>query len=132
MTKLIYGALYLRSATVEPDNVQDWNEKRHQLEKRAKQEGIQIFKVYEDWGVSGLSKPQDRPGMTAMLNDINQGYFQVLYITGIDRISRNLDDALTILRQLQDVGVRIRVGDQQGDVTLGSEMVNLHDQLKKS
>lgn len=132
MTKSVYGALYLRSATVEPDSVQGWNEKRHQLEKRAEQEGIQIFKVYEDWGVSGLSQPQDRPGMTAMLNDMSQGSFHVLYLTGIDRISRNSNDALAILQQLQDAGVKIRIGDQQGDLTIGPEIGNLDNQLKQS
>lgn len=90
MKNTMYSALYLRSATIELSSVKRLAENRQNLEKRAFQEDVTIFKVYEDQGVSGLSKSQSRPGMAALLDDISQGHIQVLYIAGIDRVESQL------------------------------------------
>lgn len=71
------------------------------------------MKVYEDDGVSGLSKPKLRPGLSAMLRDAREGKFNVLYVSGLERFGRNAQLVLDVVNQLQAAGVTIKTGGQE-------------------
>jgi DNA invertase Pin-like site-specific DNA recombinase len=117
------GAIYVRSASSLPEDVYDVDEQRFRIEKFALQDEAQIVKFYEDLGVSGLSDPQQRPGMSALLEDARKGEFNVLYIAGFDRLSRRVEYMMDIVRQLRDAGVKIKAG-KQGEV-INEEIMEL-------
>jgi site-specific DNA recombinase len=119
----LIGAIYVRSASSLPEDVYDVDEQRFRIEKFALQDEAQIVKFYEDLGVSGLSDPQQRPGMSALLEDARKGEFNVLYIARLDRLSRRVEYMVDIVRQLRDAGVKIKVGEQ-GEV-INEEIMEL-------
>jgi DNA invertase Pin-like site-specific DNA recombinase len=90
------------------------NETRRQLEKQAAKDSVQIVKIYEDFGVSGISPLDEHPGMSMLLEDATKGVFEILYIAGIDRLSRRTEHAFDIIGQLKAAGVRTII-DRNGE-----------------
>lgn len=62
---------------------------------------------FEDAGVSGAIRAQDRPGFSELLRYIRKG--DTLYVYAIDRLGRDAIDVQSIVRQLLDKGVTIDV-----------------------
>ena len=83
------GAIYLRRAAKTQTDGFELDALGNQLREYAARDGIEIVKVYEDNGVSGLSKPNIRPGLSALLRDAREGKFNVLYVSRLDRFGRD-------------------------------------------
>lgn len=66
--------------------------------------GIELDKVFEDHA-SGRST-KERPGLAAMLNYVRDGDEVVVH--SMDRLARNLEDLLALVRRLNDKGVKIK------------------------
>ncbi|NVJ90174.1 MAG: recombinase family protein [Methylocystaceae bacterium] len=66
-------------------------------------DGIQLDKTFED-KVSGGTK--DRLGLTALLDYVRDG--DMVHVHSIDRLARNLEDLLSLLRRLNETGVSIK------------------------
>ena len=64
-----------------------------------------VVAVYEDRAISGRS--DKRPGFQKMLRAAERGEFQVLIAYKSNRISRNMQSALTYEQKLSDAGVRV-------------------------
>jgi DNA invertase Pin-like site-specific DNA recombinase len=65
-----------------------------------------------------------------MLEDAQQGVFNVLYIASMDRLGRRAEYLMDIVSQLQTAGVKIMV-NEQGEVLVSKEMMGLFYKLKK-
>lgn len=63
---------------------------------------VTLDRVYSD-KASGSST--DRPGLAALLDFIREG--DVLHVHSIDRLARNLEDLLRLVRQLTDKGIAV-------------------------
>jgi len=113
----LLGALYVRSASSFQSDAYNVDEQRFQVEKYALQDDVQIVKTYEDIGISGINNPKQRPGLSTLLEDASKGEFNVLYITGLDRLSRRIEHVNDIVGQLQAIGVKIKISGK-GEVTL--------------
>ena len=69
--------------------------KRDYLESFSKREGLKIFKIYQDNGISGYTK--DRQALTELLKDAKDKRFDLVLAHKIDRFSRNLKDLLNLI-----------------------------------
>ncbi len=107
------GAIYLRRAAKTQTDGFELDALGNQLREYAARDGIEIVKVYEDNGVSGLSKPNIRPGLSALLRDAREGKFNVLYVSRLDRFGRNVQFVLDVVSQLQAAGITIKTGGQE-------------------
>ena len=117
------GAIYLCCASPAPDSVAELAVTRNQLAERAAWEEVQIVKVYEDRGVSGLRKPEQRPGLAALLEDARKGTFAVLYIRDFSRLGRRMEHTLDVENQLRQAGMAIRVGGQDDEMQINEELM---------
>ncbi len=62
---------------------------------------------FEDVGVSGAVKAEDRPGFGKLLSYIREG--DTLYLYAIDRLGRDALDVQATVRRLMDLGVTLDV-----------------------
>lgn len=62
---------------------------------------------FEDVGVSGTVKAEDRPGFGKLLGYIREG--DTLYLYAIDRLGRDALDVQATVRRLMDMGVMLDV-----------------------
>lgn len=86
--------------------------------------GLTIVAVYEDRAKSGRS--DNRPGFQKMLRAAERGEFQVLLAYKSNRISRNMQSALTYEQRLSDAGVRVvYCREEFGDNATGRFMLRM-------
>ena len=88
---------------------------REYLESFAKREGLEIFKVYQDDGISGYSI--ERPALKELLKDAKGKKFDLVLVYKIDRFSRNLKDLLNLVDELFSCGVGFKSATEPFDTT---------------
>ena len=88
---------------------------REYLESFAKREGFEIFKVYQDDGISGYST--ERPTLKELLKDAKGRKFDLVLVYKIDRFSRNLKDLLNLVDELSSSGVGFKSATEPFDTT---------------
>ena len=109
-------ALYLRVST--EDQAREGYSlevQRETLEAFAKREGLEVYKVYSDNGISGYSS--DRPALAALLADAKGGKFGLVLVSKLDRFSRNLKDLLHLVDQLSKYEVGFKSAGEPFDTT---------------
>src|SRR5450755_3250749 len=106
-------AIYLRVST----SKQETSNQRRELEAVAKRSGWEVVKVYEDAGMSGAKGRDGRPGLDAMLKDVNSKEFDMVATWSVDRLGRSLTDLLSILQCLRDKGVDLFLHQQGLDTS---------------
>lgn len=96
--------------------------RRHQklCETRAEKEGWTVVKVYEDNRVSAWSR-KPRPAYNQMLADMRSGHLDVVLAFGDDRLERNSEERIALLRVMQETGCRVHTitGGELDAVTAG-------------
>lgn len=80
---------------------------------RAEREGWIIAATHADEGVSGATPVALRPGGKALIADALAGRFDVLVVEGLDRLSREIGEAESLVKRLEHRGVRI-IGTADG------------------
>mgnify|MGYP001572944372 FL=1 len=88
---------------------------REYLESFAKREGLEIFKIYQDDGISGYST--ERPALKELLKDAKDRKFDLVLVYKIDRFSRNLKDLLNLVDELSTYGVGFKSATEPFDTT---------------
>jgi len=88
---------------------------REYLESFAKREGLEIFKIYQDDGISGYTT--ERPALQELLKDARQKKFDLVLVYKIDRFSRNLKDMLNLVDELSKYDVGFRSATEPFDST---------------
>jgi DNA invertase Pin-like site-specific DNA recombinase len=116
-------AIYLRVST----SKQDTDNQLRELTAVADRSGWEIWKVYEDAGISGAKGRDKRPGLDAMLKAVNAKQFDLVATWSVDRLGRSLTDLLGILRELRDKGVDLFLHQQGLDTstTAGKAMFQM-------
>lgn len=69
--------------------------------------GGSFDREFEDVGVSGAVKAEDRPGFAKLLSYIREG--DTLFLYAIDRLGRDALDVQATVRRLMDMGVTLDV-----------------------
>ena len=97
---------YVRCAHV-PKGGASYQLARQKLDIReyAQEHGMEIDRVYSDKGGSGLSL--ERPALQQMLEDAEQGGFDIVLVTLPDRFSRSITDWLEIHSFLERLGIEV-------------------------
>jgi DNA invertase Pin-like site-specific DNA recombinase len=123
MAKQKRVAIYLRVST----SKQDTENQLRELSAVADRSGWDIWKVYEDAGISGAKGRDKRPGLDAMLKDVNALKFDMVAAWSVDRLGRSLTDLLGILQSLHDKGVDLFLHQQGLDTstTAGKAMFQM-------
>ncbi len=87
----------------------------------------EIWKVYEDAGISGAKGRDKRPGLDAMLKAVNAKEIDMVATWSVDRLGRSLTDLLGILQGLHDKGVGLYLHQQGLDTstTAGKAMFQM-------
>ena len=109
-------AIYLRVST--EDQVKEGYSlevQREYLESFTKKENFEIFKVYQDDGISGYST--ERPALKELLKDAKEKKFDLVLVYKIDRFSRNLKDLLNLGDELSTYGVGFKSATEPFDTT---------------
>jgi hypothetical protein len=92
-------AIYVRVST----SKQDTENQLRELSAVADRSGWEIWKVYEDAGISGAKGRDKRPGLDAMMKAVNAKQFDLVATWSVDRLGRSLTDLLAM--ELRDKGV---------------------------
>src|SRR6266849_441446 len=116
-------AIYLRVST----SKQDTENQLRELSAVADRSGWEIWKVYEDAGISGAKGRDQRPGLEAMMRAVNAREFDMVATWSVDRLGRSLTDLLGILQDLQEKGVDLFLHQQGLDTstTAGKAMFQM-------
>jgi DNA invertase Pin-like site-specific DNA recombinase len=116
-------AIYLRVST----SRQDTENQLRELSAVADRSGWEIWKVYEDAGISGAKGRDQRPGLEAMMKAVNTREFDMVATWSVDRLGRSLTDLLGILQDLQEKGVDLFLHQQGLDTstTAGKAMFQM-------
>ena len=104
---------YLRVST----SKQDTENQLRELSAVADRSGWEIWKVYEDAGISGAKGRNQRPGLEAMMKAVNAREFDMVATWSVDRLGRSLTDLLGILQDLQEKGVDLFLHQQGLDTS---------------
>src|SRR5712664_3441457 len=116
-------AIYLRVST----SKQDTENQLRELSAVSDRSGWEIWKVYEDAGISGAKGRDQRPGLEAMMKAVNAREFDMVATWSVDRLGRSLTDLLGILQDLQEKGVDLFLHQQGLDTstTAGKAMFQM-------
>jgi len=109
-------AIYIRVST--EDQVKEGYSlevQREYLESFAERERHEIFKIYQDDGISGYSA--ERPALKELLKDAKEKKFNLVLVHKIDRFSRNLKDLLTLVDELSSYGIGFKSATEPFDTT---------------
>lgn len=76
--------------------------------------GYEYVGIYSDNGISGRSMNK-RPQLLRMLDDAKANKFDVIFTKSIARFARNVEELLTVVRQLRDAGIQVFFEKEQID-----------------
>ena len=105
------AAIYVRVSTPEQDTGLQETELLEYVESRG-----WSYVVYRDQGQSGAKN--DRPALTALLNDLRRRKADVVVVWALDRLARSLKHLLTIAEECRLLGVDLVSLRQNIDTTL--------------
>ena len=116
-------AIYLRVST----SKQDTENQLRELTAVADRSGWEIWRVYEDAGISGAKGRDQRPALDAMMKAVNAKEFDMIATWSVDRLGRSLTDLLSILQSLHEKGVGLFLHQQGLDTstTAGKAMFQM-------
>ena len=79
-----------------------------------KQRGIEFckkenyeYEIFQDSGLSGSLKPQERPGLNSLLEKIYLDEIQGIYVVDWDRLSRDQSEGFALMATLQENNIRV-------------------------
>jgi DNA invertase Pin-like site-specific DNA recombinase len=115
--------IYLRVST----SKQDTENQLRELSAVGDRSEWEIWKVYEDAGISGAKGRDKRPGLDALLKAVNAKEIDMVATWSVDRLGRSLTDLLGILQGLHDKGVGLYLHQQGLDTstTAGKAMFQM-------
>ena len=119
-------ALYLRVASADQNdnNVLLWQEPR--LREWAREQEHEVVAVFQDMAPGNTL---DRPGLQALLSEINQNRFEAVAVHGFSRLVRETALALSLSETLENSGVKVFSSGERGDFLSGYTIV--FDALRK-
>ncbi len=99
----VKAVAYIRVSTKE----QDENVQKAEIEKFAKQRGIEILEWYIDKGESGAKPFKDRPEANRLLQDLDRVKPDAVVVFAIDRVGRTMLDTVQTILELESKGIAV-------------------------
>jgi len=91
------------------------SQSRIRIKEYCENNGIEIFKVYREEGVSGAKT--SRPQLDLMLQDIRNKSFDCVIVWKFDRLGRSTAHLLQVLEELKNKSVRLIATSQNIDTS---------------
>lgn len=114
------AAIYTRVSTFD----QHTENQLPDLERYAQARGWTIVQTYTDRGISGSK--ERRPALDAMRADATRRHFDALIVWRLDRLGRSLRHLVTMLHELQELGVSFVALNQGIDSTTPAGRLQMH------
>jgi len=92
-------AIYVRVSTKDQSVDMQLND----LERYSGERGLNVFKIYEDSGVSGTK--ETRPALNELMDDAKKRKFDVVLVWRFDRFARNTKHLVTALYEFRNLGI---------------------------
>ena len=92
-------AVYVRVSTKDQSVDMQLNDLKSYSEER----GLNIFKVYQDNGVSGAK--ESRPELNSLMNDARKCKFDIVLVWRFDRFARSTKHLVTALYEFRNLGI---------------------------
>ena len=111
-------AIYIRVSTEEQANkeISSLNAQQDLLESYIKNHNYQLVVIYREEGLSGTNI-KNRPQLKQLLLDAKLRKFDMVLVTDLDRISRNLRDFLNIWQVFKENGIKFIAINQNIDTS---------------
>ena len=106
-------AIYLRVSTQE----QTTENQLLELMQVVQKSNWQVFKIYEDAGVSGSKGRDKRPEFDQMQKDAVRRKFDLVLAWSVDRLERSVQDLISFLNELHSVECDLYLHQQGVDTT---------------
>ena len=84
-------------------NVAFYDMQLNDLERYSRERGLDVFKVYEDNGVSGTK--ETRPALNELMNDAKKKKFNMVLVWRFDRFARSTKHLVTALHEFKHLGI---------------------------
>ena len=92
-------AVYVRVSTKDQSVDMQLND----LERYSKERGLNVFKVFQDNGVSGTK--ETRPALNDLMNDARKRKFDMVLVWRFDRFARSTKHLVTALYEFRNLGI---------------------------
>jgi len=92
-------AVYVRVSTKDQSVDMQLND----LERYSKERDLNVFKVYQDNGVSGTK--ETRPALNELMNDARKRRFDTVLVWRFDRFARSTKHLVTALYEFRNLGI---------------------------
>ncbi len=92
-------AIYVRVSTKDQSVDMQLND----LERFSRERGFEVFKRYEDYGVSGTK--DKRAGLSHLMNDAKKRKFNVVLVWRFDRFARSTKHLVNALYEFRNLGI---------------------------
>jgi DNA invertase Pin-like site-specific DNA recombinase len=106
-------AFYLRVST----GGQSVENQRFELEAVAAKSSWTIVEIYSDAGISGAKGRDKRPGYDRLLKDATRRKFDMVAAWSVDRLGRSLQDLVSFMGELRQLGVDLYLHQQALDTS---------------
>ena len=92
-------AIYVRVSTKDQSVDMQLND----LERYSRERGLNVFKVYEDSGVSGTK--ETRPALNELMDHAKKKRFDMVLVWRFDRFARSTKHLVTALHEFRHIGI---------------------------
>jgi len=92
-------AVYVRVSTKDQSTDMQLND----LERYSRERGLDIYKAYEDNGISGTK--ETRPALNELMNDAKKRKFDIVLVWRFDRFARSTKHLVTALHEFRHLGI---------------------------
>lgn len=113
---------YCRVSTDKEDQVNSLTAQQEYFRLYMEEYGYSLVEIYADEGITGTKK-KSRKAFLRMLEDAQEGRFDVLFVKDISRFARNTLDSLESVRLLKSLNIDIVFVNNQGILETGSELM---------
>lgn len=121
------SAIYIRVST--EDQAREGfslGEQKEKLQDLCKYKGYEIYKVYEDAGIS--AKNMERPAFQEMMSDMRSGKINIIISYKLDRITRSVQDLEKLLKELEKDKEHVYIKHIEFRNTFIDELANLFEE----
>jgi DNA invertase Pin-like site-specific DNA recombinase len=112
---------YLRCSGLGQLGGDTWYRQSAAIAKYAKSHGLNVVDEFRDAGVSGTKDLDNRPGLAALLERVENNGVKVVLVENATRLARDLLVGEVILQQLTNAGCRVIAADSGTDLSADSD-----------
>ncbi len=127
--KKLKAAIYIRVSTLKQvEKGYGLEAQLNMCKKMCDIKNYEIAEKYSDEGISGTVKAHDRPGFNKLLIDAKDKKFEILVFYTFDRLARDIRVFLSIVDELNKLGIKIVSCKENIDTTTdtGEFMMNIY------